>query len=103
MEILRASAAIPFVSQMVEINGNKYLDYLTLRKEIMPRIRKAESREIAEGEKVKAQLEKNGFEVTYLDVDKNAIQRIECGKRFVTDIELKAFAEIFNISIDSLV
>ena len=25
-----------------------------------------------------------------LDVDKNAIQRIECGKRFVTDIELKA-------------
>ena len=26
MEILRASAAIPFVSQMVEINGNKYLD-----------------------------------------------------------------------------
>lgn len=23
-----------------------------------------------------------------LDVDKNAIQRIECGKRFVTDIEL---------------
>ena len=38
-----------------------------------------------------------------IDVDKNAIQRIECGKRFVTDIELKAFAEIFNISIDSLV
>ncbi len=23
-----------------------------------------------------------------LDIDKNAIQRIECGKRFVTDIEL---------------
>ncbi len=23
-----------------------------------------------------------------LDVDKNAVQRIECGKRFVTDIEL---------------
>ena len=38
-----------------------------------------------------------------IDVDKNAIQRIECGKRFVTDIELKAFAEIFNISIDRLV
>ena len=27
-----------------------------------------------------------------LDVDKNAIQRIESGKRFVTDIELKVFA-----------
>ena len=26
-----------------------------------------------------------------LDLDKNAIQRIECGKRFVTDIELSAF------------
>ena len=38
-----------------------------------------------------------------IDVDKNAIQRIECGKRFVTDIELKAFAEIFNVSVDSLI
>ena len=38
-----------------------------------------------------------------IDVDKNAIQRIECGKRFVTDIELKGFAEIFNVTLDSLV
>ena len=38
-----------------------------------------------------------------IDVDKNAIQRIECGKRFVTDIELKGFAEIFGVSLDSLV
>ena len=37
-----------------------------------------------------------------IDVDKNAIQRIECGKRFVTDIELKAFAEIFSVSVDDL-
>ncbi len=29
-----------------------------------------------------------------IDVDKNAIQRIESGKRFVTDIELKAFSKI---------
>ena len=28
-----------------------------------------------------------------IDVDKNAIQRIECGKRFVTDIELLAFSK----------
>ena len=27
-----------------------------------------------------------------VDLDKNAIQRIECGKRFVTDIELRALA-----------
>ena len=38
-----------------------------------------------------------------IDVDKNAIQRIECGKRFVTDIELKAFAEIFEVTVDRLV
>ena len=38
-----------------------------------------------------------------IDVDKNAIQRIECGKRFVTDIELKALAEIFEVSLDKLV
>jgi len=38
-----------------------------------------------------------------LDVDKNTIQRIECGKRFVTDIELIKFAEVFNISTDELI
>ena len=38
-----------------------------------------------------------------MDVDKNAIQRIECGLRFVTDIELKAIATVFNVSIDELV
>ena len=27
-----------------------------------------------------------------MDVDKNAVQRIECGKRFVTDIELVALS-----------
>lgn len=37
-----------------------------------------------------------------IDVDKNAIQRIECGKRFVTDIEIIAFAKVFNISYDKL-
>lgn len=37
-----------------------------------------------------------------LDLDKNAIQRIECGKRFVTDIELKAFAQILNTTTDEL-
>ena len=38
-----------------------------------------------------------------IDIDKNAIQRIECGKRFVTDIELKGFSEIFGVSLDELV
>ncbi len=37
-----------------------------------------------------------------IDIDKNAIQRIECGKRFVTDIEIVAFAKVFNVSYDDL-
>ncbi len=37
-----------------------------------------------------------------IDIDKNAIQRIECGKRFVTDIEIIAFTKIFDVSFDKL-
>ena len=38
-----------------------------------------------------------------IDIDKNAIQRIESGSRFVTDIELKALAEIFEVSVSDLI
>lgn len=34
-----------------------------------------------------------------IDLDKNAIQRIEAGNRFITDIELLAFAKAFNVEI----
>lgn len=37
-----------------------------------------------------------------IDIDKNAVQRIECGKRFVTDIEIIAFQKIFKISFEDL-
>ena len=37
-----------------------------------------------------------------IDVDKNAIQRMESGQRFITDIELVAIAKTFNISVDEL-
>lgn len=37
-----------------------------------------------------------------IDMDKNAIQRIEAGLRLVTDIELRAFAQFFQISADEL-
>ncbi len=37
-----------------------------------------------------------------MDLDKNAIQKIESGKRFVTDIELLAFSKIFNVSLIDL-
>ena len=37
-----------------------------------------------------------------LDIDKNAIQRIESGQRFVTDIELTYFAQLLNKPYDEL-
>lgn len=43
------------------------------------------------------------LQIIGLDIDKNAIQRIEAGKRFVTDIELKALANVFSLSIDDLI
>jgi transcriptional regulator with XRE-family HTH domain len=38
-----------------------------------------------------------------LDIDKNAIQRIEAGKRFVTDIELKALSTVLNCTLEALI
>ena len=37
-----------------------------------------------------------------LDVDKNAIQRMEVGKRFVTDIELVCLSKALRVSIEQL-
>lgn len=37
-----------------------------------------------------------------MDVDKNAIQRIEAGKRFVTDIELVFFSRVLSLSYNEL-
>lgn len=37
-----------------------------------------------------------------LDVDKNAIQRIESGERFVTDIELKVLSKVLQAPYEAL-
>lgn len=37
-----------------------------------------------------------------LDIDKNAVQRIEAGQRFVTDVELPRFAEALETTVDAL-
>lgn len=37
------------------------------------------------------------------DIDKNVITRIETNKRYVSDIEIKAFASVFNVSYDFLI
>ena len=44
------------------------------------------------------QLQLNGY-----DIDKNVITRIETNKRYVTDVELKAFTEIFHVSYEYLI
>lgn len=37
------------------------------------------------------------------DIDKNVITRIETNKRYVTDVELKAFVEIFGVDYGYLI
>jgi len=39
---------------------------------------------------------------TGIELDKNAIQRIESGQRFVTDIELTAMAKVFGVAVEEL-
>ena len=42
------------------------------------------------------------LQLSGLDVDKNAIQRIESGQRFVTDIELNALAQVLGVAVEKL-
>lgn len=42
------------------------------------------------------------LQVVGLDIDKNAVQRIESGQRFVTDIEILTIAKCFNVTVSSL-
>ena len=44
------------------------------------------------------QLQLHGY-----DMDKNVITRIETNKRYVTDVEIKALTEIFNVSYEYLI
>ena len=37
-----------------------------------------------------------------LDLDKNAIQKMERGQRFITDIELKTISQTLGVSADEL-
>lgn len=42
------------------------------------------------------------LQIAGLDVDKNAVQRIESGSRFVTDIELICIAKVLGVSYEAL-
>ncbi|MBD5119026.1 MAG: helix-turn-helix transcriptional regulator [Clostridiales bacterium] len=45
----------------------------------------------------------NQLQLVGLDLEKNAVQRIESGQRFVTDIELQKLAEVLGVSTDELI
>ena len=71
------------------MNGRNNVCGVTVAK-----LRKAEGisqRELAD------RLQRNG-----LDVDKNAVQRIESGQRFVTDIELIYLSNTLHVNLDEL-
>lgn len=38
-----------------------------------------------------------------IDMDKNVITRIETNKRYVTDMEIKAIAQVFDVSYSYLI
>ncbi len=42
------------------------------------------------------------LQVVGMDIDKNAVQRIESGQRFVTDIEILTIAKCFNVTIHNI-
>ena len=59
-------------------SGNKYLDYLTLRRDILPEVTKAEDKEIAEGDKLKKLLDGKGFDLEAIrEFNKKADKRFE--------------------------
>lgn len=52
--------------------------------------------------KVSQRMLADRLQLSGIDLDKNAISKIESGQRFVTDIELKALAELFHITTNEL-
>lgn len=55
-----------------------------------------------QNEKMSQRMLAEKLQLRGIDVDKNAIQRMESGERFVTDIELKVLAEVFGVTSDEL-
>ena len=63
-------------------NGAKYLNYLKLRKEILPAVIKAEDKEITEAEKLKKQFATKGFDLKAVKkYNKEADKRFEAFRR----------------------
>ncbi len=59
--------------------------------------------ELRKGLNISQRILADRLQLLGLDVDKNAIQRIESGQRFVTDIELLALSKIFEVTCEELI
>ena len=57
---------------------------------------------LAEEPRMSQRLLAERMQLEGVDVDKNAIQRMESGQRFITDIELRTLCLIFGVSADVL-
>lgn len=55
-----------------------------------------------QNEKMSQRMLAEKLQLRGIDVDKNAIQCMESGERFVTDIELKVLAGVFGVTSDEL-
>ena len=76
-----------FINKTKEGNNNVCgINIARLRKEL-----KISQRELADR-----------LQLVGLDIDKNAVQRMEAGKRFVTDIDIIALCTVLKCTFDEL-
>ena len=78
------------VSRPCEVNGQRNL--IAKRLVLLRKQKKLSQRGLA-----------NALQLTGIDMDKNVITRIETNKRYVTDIELRALAKVFDVSYEYLI
>lgn len=75
----------------------KKLEYLGRRNICGERVRKERVTRRISQERLAAKMQMRGVEI-----EQDAISRIESGDRLVTDYELRAFAALFEVPIESL-
>lgn len=61
-----------------------------------------EIKRLRQGKSMSQRALADALQLEGLDMEKNAVQRIESGERFVTDIELFAFAKVLGCEIEAL-
>lgn len=75
----------------------KKLEYLGRRNICGERVRRERVTRRISQERLAAKMQMRGVEI-----EQDAISRVEAGERLVTDYELRAFAAIFEVPVESL-